>query len=441
MKQINEEAKHSERSRNETFVLPDASSVNRHGERDREENYVPSDSGRENRHNERIRNEQFVHSDTSRDDLRSGRNRDEHVVPSNINKGKQHSGRNGDDRLKDSILDSSIPPGFRASDALLLPREPLRTPATWHVQTKPSEAGLLAKEGFRLQNFRKNVEERNVATPAARGSRGLASNGSGDVRSDQQGRCQPDHQYEEIPDLSTPDLSTPKSRLRVPLPPVSAKTTPPSSVGLHCAREMPPPGSFQFPPPAPSHFNFLSASAPPYVSTVQESVHDERSPVVDVSTRILESSWEDEEEDEEEEEPVDWSKGFLGPRFPSLARERGRNSYATEQLELKSLIDRELVQVHRLEQQINKSSFLEHIYVDQPCTLLSQPDIACATTNPDLLSADPRETLEIMKKVYETIANAKMDRRKVLKRLEDVENGQRKSKRLLQKPRKHYNDF
>ena len=138
---------------------------------------------------------------------------------------------------------------------------------------------------------------------------------------------------------------------------------------------------------------------------------------------------------------MDWSQGFLGPRFPSLAREQGRNSYAKEQQELKSLIDRELVQVHRLEQQINKSSFLEGIYVDQPCTLLSQPDIACATTNPDLLSADPRETLERMKKVYETIANAKIDRRKVLERLEDVENGQRKSKRLLLKPRKHYNNY
>ena len=99
------------------------------------------------------------------------------------------------------------------------------------------------------------------------------------------------------------------------------------------------------------------------------------------------------------------------------------------------------MQVHRLEQQINKSSFLERIYEGQQCSLLSQPDIACATTNPDLLSADPREALEIMKKVYETIANAKSDRRKVLERLEDVESGQRKSKRLQQRPRKHYNDY
>ena len=163
--------------------------------------------------------------------------------------------------------------------------------------------------------------------------------------------------------------------------------------------------------------------------------HDEGSKVVDV-----EDSWESTDEDETED-PVDWSKGFLGPRFPSLAKEQGRNSYTEEQQELKSLIDRELVQVHRLEQRINKSSFLEKIYEDQPCTLLSQPEIACATTNPDLLSEDPRETLEIMKRVYDTIANAKLDRRKVLERLENVESGQRKSKRLQQRPRKHYNDY
>ena len=161
--------------------------------------------------------------------------------------------------------------------------------------------------------------------------------------------------------------------------------------------------------------------------------------MVNVSSSDKESSWEDEEEDEAEE-AVDWSRSFLGPRFPSLARERGKNSFEKEKQELKSLIDRELVQVHRLEQQINKSKFLEGIYVDQQCTLLAQPDIACATTNPDLLSADPRETLEIMQKLYETIAKAKRDRRTVLKRLEDAENP-RRSKRLLKKPRRRYDKF
>ena len=385
----------------------------------------------------------------------------EQFVPSDINREHQHSKRNRDEILKDSLLDSSIPKGFlsHTETPLLLPREPLRTPAPLHVQSRPSEAELLAEEEFRLHNFKKNVEMRHVAfnqnnewqggavsTPAgldqqhqqhpAQGSRGFARDGSGPVRSNQPGgyrpvRNRPDHLYEEIQDSSTP-----KSRLSRTLPPVSDKvqqhqTTPPSGVGLQFDKILPSPGQFQFPPPG----TFLSASAPPYEKTSHASVHDEGSKVVDV-----EDSWES-TDDDETEDPVDWSKGFLGPRFPSLAKEQGRNSYTEEQQELKSLIDRELVQVHRLEQRINKSSFLEKIYEDQPCTLLSQPEIACATTNPDLLSEDPRETLEIMKRVYDTIANAKLDRRKVLERLENVESGQRKSQRLQQRPRKHYNEY
>ena len=162
--------------------------------------------------------------------------------------------------------------------------------------------------------------------------------------------------------------------------------------------------------------------------------------MVNVSSSDKESSWEDEEEDETEE-AVDWSsRSFLGPRFPSLAKENGKNSFEKDKQELKTLIDRELVQVNRLEQQINKSKFLEGIYVDQQCTLLAQPEIACATTNPDLLSADPKETLEIMQKLYETISKAKRDRLTVLKRLEDAENP-RRSKRLLKKPRRRYDKF
>ena len=112
----------------------------------------------------------------------------------------------------------------------------------------------------------------------------------------------------------------------MPLPPVSDKvqkhqTTPPSGVGLQFEKEMPPPGPFQFPPPG----TFLSASAPPYGRTSHASVQDEGSPVVDV-----ENSWES-PDDNETEDPLDWSKGFLGPRFPSLAKEQGRNSYTREQ--------------------------------------------------------------------------------------------------------------
>ena len=267
-KEVNKEGNNLSRTDSEPLVPSDSNRENQHNERIRDEQCVPSDTNRENLRSERNRNEQFVPSDINRENLRSERNRDaqfvpsdinranqhiaqnkdEQFVPSNINRENQHSGRNRDQRLKDSLLDSSIPTGFlsQTEAPLLLPREPLRTPAPWHVQSRPSEADLLAEEACRLQNFRKNVEVRHVAfntsnelqggavsTPAgsdqqhqqppARGSRGLASDGSGEVGSDQPGRCRPvrnrhDHLYEEIPDLSTP-----KTRLSVPLPPVSDK--------------------------------------------------------------------------------------------------------------------------------------------------------------------------------------------------------------------------
>ena len=155
------------------------------------------------------------------------------------------------------------------------------------------------------------------STPAVQGTR---SAGFDEMSSDQQS----DHQYEEIPDLSRTAMSTPKSRMGVQLSGVSARTTRPSSIVLNYPSEMQTSRSFQFPPPTPSHFNFLPASAPLYVRKNKESVQIEESPVVNVSSSDKESSWEDEEEDEAEE-AVDWSRSFLGPRFPSLARERGKN--------------------------------------------------------------------------------------------------------------------
>ena len=194
------------------------------------------------------------------------------------------------------------------------------------------------------------------------------------------------------------------------------------------------PGAFHFPPPNPSQFNFQQATAPLSVRRNKESVQIE-DPVLDVSSSDRESSWED---DEENEEDVDWSRrSFLGPRFPSLAKEKETSSYEKDKEELKVLIDRELQMVHKLEQKIK---ILEGIYVDKQCTLLDQPQIACAYTNPDLLSANPKERIEIMQNLYETIIKAKKDRVTVLKRLEDAEKP-RRSKRLLKKPRRRYDKF
>ena len=388
-------------------------------------NIVPAECVGEIRNNERIR--QLDNSYNNRNPQQGGRNTGERIVP-------QPSGQIEESRHREPLLDTHIPHNIGASDPLLLPRAPLGRPTPWSFQSSPGEDVHLEKERSRLHNFRMTVGERNVTFgQAAQGPRGA---GFDEVRSDQQS----EHPYEEIPDLSDPDQSTPRSRLGVQLPQVSVRSTRPHRVVLNYPSEMHLPGAFQFPPPNPSQFNFLPATAPLYVRRNKESVQIEESPVVNVSSSDKESSWEDEEENETEE-AVDWSgRRFLGPRFPSLAKENETSSYEKDKQELKSLIDRELTQVNRLEQQINKSKFLEGIYVDKQCTLLDQPEIACATTNPDLLSANPKERLEIMQKLYETIAKAKRDRLTVLKRLEDAERP-RRSKRLLKKPRRRYDKF
>ena len=157
-----------------------------------------------------------------------------------------------------------------------------------------------------------------------------------------------------------------------------------------------------------------------------------------------EEGWEDENEDEEQvednKEEVDWSRNFLGPNSPSMTKEKEQTSYETEKDELKILIDRELQIVHSLEEQINNSTILEGIYANNKCTLLYQPQIVCANTNPDLLSDNPQERVKIMKGLYETIMKAKEDRVTVLERLEEAEN-LRRSKRLLQKPKRRYDEY
>ena len=101
------------------------------------------------------------------------------------------------------------------------------------------------------------------------------------------------------------------------------------------------------------------------------------------------------------------------------------------------------MKVHKLEQEINQSMYGE-IYEDQPCAMLYDQEIAWASTNPQLLSNDPVERLAIMRKVRDNLVKATMDRRVVLEKLQDVElnqSGQRRSKRLQDKPRKRYNNY
>ena len=197
------------------------------------------------------------------------------------------------------------------------------------------------------------------------------------------------------------------------------------------------PLAFLFPSASQSQFNFQETPTP---LSITRHVQSEEQ-VLDVSGK---DGWEDENEDEEQvednNEEVDCSRNFLGPNSPSMTKEKEHTSYETEKDELKILIDRELQIVHNLEEQINNSTILEGIYANNKCTLLYQPQIVTVNTNPDLLSDNPQERVKIMQGLYETIMKAKEDRVTVLERLEEAEN-LRRSKRLLQKPKRRYDEY
>ena len=122
---------------------------------------------------------------------------------------------------------------------------------------------------------------------------------------------------------------------------------------------------------------------------------------------------------------------MLGPNAPSVTEQKE---------ELKILIDRELLIVHNLEQQINSSATLEGIYIhpDTKCSLLYEPNMATVSANPDHLSDSPQERVRIMQDLYEQILQAKEARVTVLEKLAEAEHV-RRSKRLLLKPKKKYN--
>merc|ERR1712055_453718 len=147
------------------------------------------------------------------------------------------------------------------------------------------------------------------------------------------------------------------------------------------------PLAFLFPSANQSQFNFQETPTP---LSITRHVQSEEQ-VLDVSE---EEGWEDENEDE-----------VLGPNSPSMTKE----SYETEKDELKILIDRELQIVHHLEEQINNSTILEGIYANNKCTLLYQPQILIANTNPDLLSDNPQERVKIMQGLYETIRKSEQE--------------------------------
>ena len=318
-----------------------------------------------------------------------------------------------------------MPHHIGTTEPLLLPRSPIKNPTKWPNHPLLNENIQLEKEKRRLEEFQLKTGKKVTSGQTAQGTHNAEFEKVETDPSDQ-------HYYEEIPENSEPDMSTPRSRLRAPVP---VRQLQPHRVVLNYTTDQLP-GAFLFPPTSQSQFNVQETPTPLSITRqVQSEEHE-----LGVSG---EEGWEDENEDEEQMEDdngeVDWSRIFLGPNSPSMTKEKEHTSYETEKDELKILIDRELQIVHNLEKQINNSKMLEGIYANNKCTLLYQPQIVTVNANPDLLSDNPQERVKIMQGLYEEIMKAKEDRVTVLERLEEAEN-LRRSKRLLQKPKKKYND-
>ena len=72
-----------------------------------------------------------------------------------------------------------------------------------------------------------------------------------------------------------------------------------------------------------------------------------------------------------------------------------KTSYREEQRQLKLMINEELQNVHRLENQISKSIYGSA--TEAPCSMLDHQDVVYAVTEPDILSKDPKKQLAIMR--------------------------------------------
>ena len=215
------------------------------------------------------------------------------------------------------------------------------------------------------------------------------------------------HVYEEIKD------STPRSRLF--MPPDQGRT--PRHV-LHQAQVPDGAWGLQHPPPPPAQDGACGGA---------------------VSGRESHGPWRS-----LPGQPYWTSLRYLGPRFPSMEREipagplgKEMNKIANEQSLIKNLIDTELSNVHKLEQEINCQIYGEGTY-NTPCSSLKDTYIATATTSPEMLSSDPRERLEIMKQVRGMLLDAKTRHQETLRKLQVPP---RRSARLQHKPRPDYIEY
>ena len=146
-----------------------------------------------------------------------------------------------------------------------------------------------------------------------------------------------------------------------------------------------------------------------------------------------------------EEEPADdWhNKKYLGPSFPSMEREEEEQicmprNLRVEQLELQDLLNHELQNVHKLENDISWRIYGTN--KEAPVSLLDHQEVIYATQNPTFLAPDTKAQISVMKNVLAMMNTAKAHHQEILAKL-DVPPAQRQSSRLQNKEKIDYRRF
>ena len=92
-----------------------------------------------------------------------------------------------------------------------------------------------------------------------------------------------------------------------------------------------------------------------------------------------------------------------------------------------------------MEQEIHENIYGKEYTVNAPCSMLNDEKVMYAATSPEMLSPDPKERLQMMKRVRQMLVEAKDHHHQILAKLQDPQP--RQSERLKQKPRKNYTQW
>ena len=313
-------------------------------------------------------------------------------------------------RFQTDLLEIQTPISLGVQEPQLLPRNPHHP--------------LLEKD-IRLEEEQRRLEEQKM---------------SNNERRSKEKEPEESH-YEEIPDKI--DLATPKSWLPTTFP--FRQQTPPKVV-VNCSPDSLPKAFISETmarPPFPQAPTQIPLQERPWQEgdelgatggigwnehVQNKELDDEEWEKQVQNEEIDENNWEN----EQNEDGYEWDNEEFNWKPHVLTVEE-------EQQELQTLIDKEILLVHNLELQINRSEALEGIYnhKDTKCSLLYEEHMTIVTTNPNHLSDSPRERVRMMKDIYEKIQLAKEKRIRALENMAEVDN-LRKSKRLMLKPKKRY---